>query len=102
MKGMVIVLAAAFLTGCGSGESTGRSREPGGSPDAELRGELLALAEKDRLVREELTAKGLGNLTLEDEAGVDRRRAELGLPSLKEYRQMLEEAYGLPAAPAGS
>jgi hypothetical protein len=31
---------------------------------------------------------------IEDEANVDRRRKEVGLPSLAEYRKMIEEIYG--------
>lgn len=33
---------------------------------------------------------------LEDEANVDKRRAEVGLPPLAEYRKVLEEEYGSP------
>jgi hypothetical protein len=31
---------------------------------------------------------------IEDEANVDRRRKEVGLPSLAEYRKTIEEIYG--------
>lgn len=31
---------------------------------------------------------------IEDEANVDRRRKDVGLPSLAEYRKMIEETYG--------
>ena len=31
---------------------------------------------------------------LEDEANVDKRRAEAGLPPLAEYRKLIEQEYG--------
>ena len=33
---------------------------------------------------------------LEDEASVDKRRAEVGLPPLAEYRKLIEQEYGRP------
>jgi hypothetical protein len=82
---MLPALEAAFRRGQASGQSVA------------LLTDRIAVARKEPQVYGSQTKTTDGRLTFEpikDSAGVDARRAQMGLPPLAEYRRVLDSVYG--------